>query len=103
MTRDIQKRWGTQNQAFNALLFLYRKVLQIDIDDEIKSLFGLQDSGTIYFFPKNASFYPSLYHDPQTLISWGQFTFDTKCVFLYTPSSINDKRRRCGGIAKREI
>jgi len=38
MTRDIQKRWGTQNQAFNALLFLYRKVLQIDIDDEIQAV-----------------------------------------------------------------
>ena len=29
---------STQNQAFNALLFLYRKVLQIDIDDEIQAV-----------------------------------------------------------------
>ena len=28
---------STQNQAFNALLFLYRKVLQIDIDDDIQA------------------------------------------------------------------
>ena len=35
---DLKVASSTQNQAFNALLFLYREVLDIDIDDQINAV-----------------------------------------------------------------
>jgi len=35
---DLKVASSTQNQAFNARLFLYREVLQIDIIDEINAV-----------------------------------------------------------------